>query len=91
MSRRALGVGVLQSVGTIPPKGSSGTRWLFKTKTPGVQKVLVKDMGGGQYKVLVKAKKWFSPAAANGTAATTQLTLTVGTQCVTRAATSKID
>jgi hypothetical protein len=78
-------------MGAIPPKGSSGTRWQFKTKTPGVQKVMVKDVGGGQYKVLVKAKKWFSSAAANGTAATTRLTLTVGTQCFTRVATSKID
>jgi hypothetical protein len=51
----------------------------------------VKALGGGQYKLLVKAKKWFPTAAANGTAASTQATVAVGTQCFTRTATVKID
>jgi Tol biopolymer transport system component len=81
----------LQAVGEVLPKGQSGTKWQFKTKSPGVQKVQVKARGGGQYKVLVKAKGWFTSAAANQPAASTQLTLTVGTQCYTGAATSKVE
>lgn len=81
----------LQAVSGLPPKGQSGTKWQFKTKAPGLQKVQVKDRGGGQYKLLVKAKGWFTSAAANQTdPADTQLTVTVGTQCYTRAATTKI-
>jgi hypothetical protein len=52
----------------------------------------VKDKGAGQYKLLVKAKGWFTAAAANQMDPDdTQLTVTVGTQCYTRAATAKID
>jgi hypothetical protein len=82
----------LQAVGTLPPKGMSGTKWQFKTKATGVQKVQVKDKGAGQYKLLVKAKGWFTAGAANQMDPDdTQLTVTVGTQCYTRAATAKID
>jgi hypothetical protein len=52
----------------------------------------VKDKGAGQYKLLVKAKGWFTAAAANQMDPDdTQLTVTVGTQCYTRAAMTKID
>jgi hypothetical protein len=80
-----------QSVGEVPARGTSGTRWLFKTRASGLQRVLVKDRGGGQYKVTVRAKRWFTAAQANDTAAGTRLTLTVGTQCFTKAADVKIE
>lgn len=81
----------LQAVGALPPKGASGTKWQWKTKAAGVQKAQVKARGAGQYKVFVKAKKWFSASAANQPEGSTQVTVTVGTQCFTGPATTKID
>jgi Tol biopolymer transport system component len=78
-------------IGSIPPKGSTGTKFQHKVKADGLQKVELKLRVPGTYKLGVKAKRWFSAAAANGAAGDTRLTVTVGTQCFTRTATSKID
>ena len=42
-------------------------------------------------KVKVKAKQWFTAAAADQPAASTELILTIGSQCLHHAATDKID
>jgi Tol biopolymer transport system component len=81
----------LQSVGALPPKGTSGRRWQFKTTVLGVQKVLLRRTGAGAYILTAKAKGWFPTAVADQPAANTQVTATLGTQCFTRAATVKID
>ncbi|HWP66447.1 MAG TPA: hypothetical protein VNO26_11085 [Candidatus Limnocylindria bacterium] len=57
----------------------------------GVQKILLKQRLPGQWLVKVKAKRWFATATANRPAASTVLTLTVGTRCFTHEATTKID
>jgi hypothetical protein len=82
---------VQQAVGTLVPKGSSGTKWEFKTKALGVQKVQLKLKAPGTFQIIVKSKRWFTAAGANDTAANTRVTITIGTQCFTRAATKKID
>jgi len=65
---------------SIPPLGSTGTRWQFKPKD-GVQKVQLKDLGAshpGMFQLVVKAKHWFTAAAANDAAENTHLTVTIG-------------
>jgi hypothetical protein len=79
-----------QAVGELSPKGSAGTRWQFRTKALGVQKVRVKQKSTGVL-VTVRAKRWFPTASANQTAADTRVTLTIGTRCFTRPATVKVD
>jgi hypothetical protein len=80
-----------QSVGTLAPVGSSTTKWQFKTKALGLQKALLKRKAPGLFQLDLKSKRWFTAAAANDIAANTQVTITIGTQCFTRAATRKID
>lgn len=68
------------------------TKWQFKTKVFGVQKVqLATGPAPGQHRISIKTKRWFAAAEANDTAANTRLTVTIGTQCFTRAATVKVD
>jgi len=78
-------------VGPLPPAGSSGRSWAFKTKASGVQQVKLKDVGGGVFKVVVKAKGWFSAGAANDSATNTLLTVSFGPRCFDHAATKKSD
>jgi hypothetical protein len=78
---------------SIPPFGSAGTRWRFKAKD-GVQKVQLKDLGAshpGMFQLVVKAKHWFTAAAANDVAENTHLTVTIGAQCFTHVVTKKTD
>jgi Tol biopolymer transport system component len=82
---------VQQAIGVLAPSGSSGTKWEFKTAAHGVQKVQLKQKAPGTFHVVVKAKRWFTADAADDTAENTRLTLTIGTQCFTRAATLKLD
>jgi hypothetical protein len=81
----------VQSVGALAPAGASGKSWTFKTKADGVRQVKLKDLGGGLFKVGVKAKAWFTAAAANQPADGTVLTLFFGDACFTHVATKKID
>jgi hypothetical protein len=80
-------------LGPIPEKGHDPIRqWKFKIKAPGVQQVALKDKGvPGQLQLIVKAKKWFSTAAANQPAADTTLTVTIGGQCLSHVVTKKTD
>jgi hypothetical protein len=81
-----------QALGPIPALGTSGTRWRYKSKAPGVQKVkVIYRASTDTYKVVVKAKRWFTAAAANQAAADTRVTITLGTQCFTHPVTSKVD
>jgi hypothetical protein len=67
-------------------------QWQRKIKAPGFQQLVLKNKGlPGQLQLGVKAKKWFSAAAANQDAASTRLTVTVGGQCFTHVATKKND
>src|SRR5207237_5517490 len=80
---------VRQTVGSLLPVGASGTTFRFKTKAFGVQQVQLKEAGGGMYKLVIKAKRWFTAAAANDSAANTRLTIDIGTQCFTHVVTAK--
>ena len=82
---------VQQAIGALAPLGTSGTKWQFKTKALGVQKVQLKRKAANLFQITLKTKRWFTAAAANGTVADTRVTLTIGTQCFTRAATQKVD
>jgi hypothetical protein len=83
-----------QNVGALPAIGSSGKKWQFRTIADGVQKVGLKNLAprqSGKFKLSVKARHWFTTAAANQPAANTSLTVKIGTRCYTHAATRKID
>jgi len=83
-----------QAIGRVPAKGSSGKKWLTKIAGPGVTRVQLKDMSpnaSGKFQLKVKAKGWFTAAAADESAATTQLVITIGGQCFSHVATDKID
>jgi hypothetical protein len=85
----------LRSLLTVPPLGASGTRWRFKSKSNGIQKVQLKSLGPkqpGMSQIVVKARGWFTAGAANDTATNTRLTITVGgVECYTHEATKKTD
>jgi hypothetical protein len=80
-------------LGAIPPKGRDPIKqWKLKIKAPGIQQVALKDKAvPGQLQLIVKAKKWFSAAAANQAAADTRLTVTIGGQCLSHVVTKKTD
>ncbi|MGH7895196.1 MAG: hypothetical protein ACREQL_11050 [Candidatus Binatia bacterium] len=85
------GVIVGQNVGALPAQGSSGKSWRFNVKGDGLVKVQLKNLGTGQFKAVVKAKKWFSAAAADRVAGATQLRLQIGAVCFRHFATKKVD
>lgn len=76
---------------SIPASGSSATKFLYKVTSDGLQKVLIKQKPTGVWQIVIRSKHWFTAAAADGTAAETELDLTIGTQCFKHAATLKVD
>jgi hypothetical protein len=84
-----------QNVGALPALGSSGKKFQFRTIADGVQKVGLKNLAPrqpGKFKLAVKARHWFSAAAANQSVpANTSLTVRIGNRCYTHVATRKID
>ncbi len=84
---------VRETLGALPPAGKAPyKKWVRKTKLKsGVVQVQLQKKGPGVYKLGLKAKRWFTAAAANQPAASTQLTVTIGTQCFRVAATKKTD
>ena len=83
-----------QSVGTLPPQGSSVKKWQFKTRADGLQKVALQNLAPrqpGMFKLSVKTKHWFTAAAANQGASDTTLTVEIGDLCFAHAATRKVD
>ena len=83
-----------QAVGALPPQGTSGKNWQFKTRADGVQKVKLQNLASrqpGMFKLTVKTKHWFTAAAANQIAPDTTLTVRIGNLCFPHAATRKVD
>jgi len=83
-----------QDLGVLPPQGTSGTKWRFDSTADGVQRVALRSLGSrqpGKSKLSVKARHWFTAAAANQPATSTQLTVQIGDLCFTHAATRKVD
>jgi hypothetical protein len=82
------------TVSSIPPSGTSGRKWLYKTRADGLQKVLLASLGPrrpGEFKIKVKAKRWFSATQANRSAAETSVTVLIGERCFSGAVTTKLD
>jgi len=78
---------------TLPPSGMTGKKWLHKTKSLGLQRVQLVNLAPskpGKFKLVVKAKKWFSSAQANLPPNETTLTVTVGSECFQHTVTKKI-
>jgi len=83
-----------QDVGPLPAIGSSGKKWQFKTRSDGVQKIALTNLAPhetGVFKLSVKTKHFFTAADANQSAANTLLTVQIGNNCFTHAATKKTD
>ena len=76
---------------SIPVRGTTGTKFLYRTTTDGLQKVLIKRKPTGVWQIVLRSTRWFTAAAANGMADQTELDLAIGTQCFTHAATLKVD
>ncbi|HEV7730681.1 MAG TPA: hypothetical protein VGR62_00900 [Candidatus Binatia bacterium] len=79
-------------VGSLPAKGNKGVQWLFKVKTLGLQEVNLKDDARkhpGMFKVVAKAKRWFTAAQANQPAADSSVQLRIGNQCFSHVVTKK--
>jgi hypothetical protein len=77
-----------QSLTLLPPQGSRGNKWQFKSKLDGLRKVALKSLAPrlpGQFQLLVKAKHFL--ATANDTPGNTRLTVTLGGHCVSHTAT----
>jgi hypothetical protein len=82
----------------LAPFGSSGLRWAFRSKANGLQKVVLRDVSsndglapGSRYQLTVKAKRWFSAAAADEAAGSTFVTVKLGDECFAAAVTGKKD
>lgn len=85
-----------ETLGVLPPTGKVPfKKWVRKTKLKtGVTQVQLKKAGAtqpGVFKLSVKAKRWFTAGAANQPAASTHLTVTIGTQCFRIPVTKKSD
>jgi hypothetical protein len=82
---------VQRGLPTLAPLGHSGKSWQFKSKAPGLQKVQLKEIAPGSFKISVKTKGWFSFNDANEAPSMTRLTVTIGGQCFAHPATKKTD
>jgi hypothetical protein len=77
---------VRENLAALPPAGKAPfKKWVRKTKLKsGVVQIQLQKRSPkepGAFKLAIKAKKWFTAAAADEPAASTHLTVTVGTQC----------
>jgi hypothetical protein len=73
----------------VPPN-----KWQYKSKEPGIQKLRITAMKRvpGQYKIVLKAKEWFSAAEADQPMEDTRLYMTIGgINCVSLPVTKKRD
>jgi hypothetical protein len=85
-----------QNVSALPPRGNRApfAKWQYKAPPPGLQKVALRNLAPklpGQLRVQIKAKQWFTAAAANQPGASTVLSVAIGGQCFSRVTTVKID
>jgi len=80
------------NLGGLLPLGHSGKTWQFKVKGNGFYKLKLQNLAPthpNTFKLTAAAKKWFSSAAANQAAGSTNFTVTIGGQCFTHAVTRK--
>jgi hypothetical protein len=86
---------VRQDVGPLQPtKGSKGKQFVFKAKSVGLRTVRLANLGPknpGQFRVALRAHRWFSAADANQPAADTTLKVQIGNQCFSHVVTKKTD
>ena len=85
---------VREALSEVPPVGKAPfKKWVRKTKAKSgvVQVQLQKTKTPGAFKLGIKAKRWFTAAAANQPAESSDLTVTIGTQCFRLAVTKKTD
>jgi hypothetical protein len=87
---------VRENVGALPPSGKAPfKKWVRKTKLKtGIVQIQLQKRGPsepGAFKLAIKAKRWFTTAAANQLAASTDLTVTIGTRCFRIPVTKKSD
>lgn len=78
------GVIVTRNVGALAPVGRSGKSWKFHSKAAGLQSIRLKKGSArnpGLFTATVGAKGWFDAASADGTAAETTFTLSIGGRC----------
>jgi hypothetical protein len=78
------GVIATRNVGALAPVGRSGKSWKFRSKAAGLQKIhLGRDSAKHPdlFGATIAARGWFDAASANGGAADTTLTLTIGGRC----------
>ncbi|RMF21216.1 MAG: hypothetical protein D6760_09955 [Deltaproteobacteria bacterium] len=84
----------IESIPTVPARGKSGKKWLYKQRDDGIQKIMIKDRtkkSPATFLIVVKSKHWFSSAAANQAAAATDFTAVIGDRCFRHEATKKIE
>jgi hypothetical protein len=84
----------VRQLGALSPVGAGVPvrQWRFKSKARGLQDLQLKRRKTpGEYQLHVKAKRWFTAAQANQPAASTTLTVSIGTECFSRVVTKKTD
>jgi hypothetical protein len=83
---------VKRRIQSLTPSGNPPNKWQFKSKADGLQKILLRPDATqpGSFKLVVKAKRWI-PSNADQNAASTDFTVSVGSQCFAHPATKKTD
>jgi hypothetical protein len=76
-------------VGPLAPR-PSGLKWVFKRRDLGVKRIVLRDLETGIFRIIVRAKKWFSAADVPADAADIRFTIHIGNTCFTRTATVHI-
>jgi hypothetical protein len=81
-----------QDLANLPAVGTLNKFFKFTKKGDGLVKVALQKIvkQPGRYRLTLGAKKWFTSAKANQPAASTFLTVTIGSQCFTLPVTKKI-
>jgi hypothetical protein len=74
----------------LAPTGTRGDAWAFASREPGLDRVRLKRLPEGLLLVKVRARGWFTRAAANRPASSTRLVLEVGERCFAEAVTRKV-
>ena len=81
-----------QNVGELPPVSPAGARWR-RSARKGLVSVDLRDLRHwgqpGAFRLVTRAKRWFASAAADESAATTELRVQIGGQCFSHEATEK--
>jgi hypothetical protein len=78
-------------LGSLPPKERRGDLWEFTSHEPGLERVRVKQLADGSLLARIRARGWFTSAAANRSAADTRLVVEIGPRCFAAPVTRKVD